>query len=627
MAEIFLARALSLAGFERHVVLKRILPERGDDPRFIDMFLDEARLAAQLQHPNIAQVFDLGRIGEAYFYTMEYVHGEDVRDILHRTAALDQRLPLDVALSIAVGTAAGLAHAHERCGTDGQPLHIVHRDVTPSNLMVSYEGVVKVLDFGIAKARVRSTETQAGTIVGKVAYMSPEAVTTGVVDARSDIFSLGIVLYEMLTHSRLFRRGNDYETLAAIARYDPPPPSEIAENVPPELDRVVMRALAKDPAQRFPTAATMLDALEAVADLAAIALSPRDVRKFMRALYGTRPEPWRELELRREPAPVTYPGDVLGPLTRTVFPADALAVDVPLLPQPHSRGDAAHDDLLPTPMIQKHHAEKLAKVRPPPPPRSSAQRAAVGAMSAAVAVTPPTPMMLGVPPMSAPYPGASTPPPFGGPGGSAPPETLMSVMPIGVRPMEVTHDVVPLPPPVRASAIVPTAPRTRSRAPVFVALFALVAIGVGTGAYALFVRGKKSEARRETPTVTPIEETAAGAATGTAAGTGSGTAAGTGSGTAAGSGTGTAAASGTGTAAASGTSSAAQPSPSAHPERSERSERSRRAPATGNAQPKTPGASIQIDAPADKKPAAKKPVDKKPVDKKGGCADPLDCQY
>ena len=175
MAEIFLARANSLAGFERYVVLKRIRPERGDDARWVAMFLDEARLAAQLQHPNIAQVYDLGKIGDSYFFTMEYVHGEDVLDLLARTVELE-------AADAGPGRArdhraaprGGLAHAHERCGADGRPLGIVHRDVSPSNLMVSYEGTVKVVDFGVAKARTATTETQAGTIKGKIAYLSPE---------------------------------------------------------------------------------------------------------------------------------------------------------------------------------------------------------------------------------------------------------------------------------------------------------------------------------------------------------------------------------------------------------------------------------------------------------------------
>jgi len=333
MAEIFLARANSLAGFERYVVLKRIRPERGDDARWVAMFLDEARLAAQLQHPNIAQVFDLGRIGDEYFYTMEYVHGEDVLDILARTVEIKQPMPVQVALAIIAHAAGGLAHAHERCAPDGRPLGIVHRDITPSNLMVSYEGTVKVVDFGVAKARFRSTETQAGTIMGKVAYLSPEQCTTGAVDHRSDIFSLGIVLYEMLTGARLFKRENDYETLRAVANDHPIAPSAVVANLPRGLDEIVLRALAKNPAQRFPTAHAMLDALEQVAETAGVSITSNVLRRYMRDLFGTREEPWRELE--RAMIPMLEDSDielVEDSQPRAVgLPMDAAADSVPLL--------------------------------------------------------------------------------------------------------------------------------------------------------------------------------------------------------------------------------------------------------------------------------------------------------
>jgi serine/threonine-protein kinase len=339
MAEIFLARANSLAGFERYVVLKRIRPERGDDARWVAMFLDEARLAAQLQHPNIAQVFDLGQIGDEYFYTMEYVHGEDVLDILARTVELKQPMPVQVALAIIAHAAGGLAHAHERCAPDGRPLCIVHRDITPSNLMVSYEGTVKIVDFGVAKARFRTTETQAGTIMGKVAYLSPEQCLSGfqeggAIDHRSDIFSLGIVLYEMLTGTRLFKRENDYETLRAVAADQPIAPSAVVPNLPRGLDEIVLRALAKRPAQRFPTAHAFLDALETVAESANMSITSNVLRRYMRDLYGTREEPWRELE--RAMIPMLEDDDIelvedSQPRALHGLPADAAADSVPLL--------------------------------------------------------------------------------------------------------------------------------------------------------------------------------------------------------------------------------------------------------------------------------------------------------
>src|SRR6185436_14056374 len=172
MAEIFLARGEGVAGVERYCVLKRILQDRASDPAFVKMFLDEARLAAQLQHPNIAQVYDIGKLGDSYFFTMEYVHGETVRAMLQRAAGLRREIPLSCVLTVAAGSAAGLHHAHDRHGMDGKPLGVVHRDVSPSNLMVSYEGAVKVVDFGVAKAADRITETRSGTVKGKIAYMS-----------------------------------------------------------------------------------------------------------------------------------------------------------------------------------------------------------------------------------------------------------------------------------------------------------------------------------------------------------------------------------------------------------------------------------------------------------------------
>jgi serine/threonine-protein kinase len=369
MAEIFLARARSAAGgMERHVVLKRIRRERGEDPLWVKMFLEEARLAALLQHPNVAQVYDLGQIGDAFFFTMEYVHGENVRDVLARMNALDRRVPVNLALAIACGAAAGLGHAHDRCGPDGAPLGIVHRDVSPSNLIVGYEGTVKVVDFGVAKAARRTTEsvaTASGTIMGKLAYLSPEQCLGGAIDHRSDIFSLGIVLYELLTSLRVFRVGGDLETISAVVHHEPPPPSHLAAAIPPDLDEVVMTALEKDPERRFASCADMLEALEAIAEREQLSTSQTTVRRFMRDLFGHRPEPWRELaalspravtmtlttgqlELEaptetRRGAPTPEPDEdyteVSDASTRlsdpadTVawFPADTIAAEVPLL--------------------------------------------------------------------------------------------------------------------------------------------------------------------------------------------------------------------------------------------------------------------------------------------------------
>jgi Protein kinase domain len=330
MAEIFLARSRGMAGFARYVVLKRILPERGTDPRWIEMFLDEARLAAQLQHPNVAQVFDLGRLGEGYFFTMEYVHGANMREVLVRCAQRGQRLSLSVALGVAVGAASGLDHAHERRDAEGKSLGIVHRDVSPSNLMLSYDGVVKLVDFGVAKAHLRSSVTQSGTVKGKISYLSPEQCRGREVDRRSDIFALGIVLYEMATTKRLYRRNSDFETMTAIVNEDPEPPSRYNPEVSPQFDATILRALAKHPEDRQQSAAELLEELEEVARLGGFSISNSNLRRQMKELYGEPLEPWRLLEQGGVQPPkreteVTYTAD--GLLEEDI---DSVEVPVPV---------------------------------------------------------------------------------------------------------------------------------------------------------------------------------------------------------------------------------------------------------------------------------------------------------
>jgi len=300
MAEIFLARGEGVAGVERYCVLKRILRDRASDVHFVRMFLDEARLAAQLQHPNIAQVYDIGKLGDSYFFTMEYVHGETVRALLHRAQGLRRKLPINCVLTIAAGTAAGLHHAHARLGFDGRALGIVHRDVSPSNLMVSYEGGVKVVDFGVAKAADRAQETKSGTVKGKISYLSPEQCKGKRVDRRSDLFSLGICFWEMLTTERLFKRASDFENMSAIVNEDTPPPSSRRPDVPPEIDELVLRLLAKTPEERFQTADEVVDAIEGVAARTSSVLSASALGRFVRELFGQRPEPWLELEAHQE---------------------------------------------------------------------------------------------------------------------------------------------------------------------------------------------------------------------------------------------------------------------------------------------------------------------------------------
>ncbi|HEY6180239.1 MAG TPA: serine/threonine-protein kinase, partial [Kofleriaceae bacterium] len=295
MAEIFLARGANATGLERYCVLKRILRERASDAQFVQMFLDEARLAAQLQHPNIASVYDIGMLGDSYFFTMEYVHGETVRSLLHRAQVQRRTVPLACVLTIAAGTAAGLHHAHERVAADGRPLGIVHRDVSPSNLMVSFEGNVKVVDFGVAKADDRRVETKSGTVKGKISYLSPEQCRGARVDRRSDLFSLGIVLWEMLTGARLYRRNSDFENMTAIVHEAPVRPSSRRAEVPRAVDDIVMRLLAKSVGERFQTAGEVVEAIENASMRAGTILSTSALSRLIREMFGTRAEPWLEL--------------------------------------------------------------------------------------------------------------------------------------------------------------------------------------------------------------------------------------------------------------------------------------------------------------------------------------------
>lgn len=297
MAEIFLARTQSDAGVERYVVLKRVHKHRATDIKFVNMFLDEARLAAQLQHPNIAQVFDTGKLGDTYFFTMEYVHGETVRELLHRSYELQRPIPVACTLTIIANAAAGLQHAHDRVSHDGHALGIVHRDVSPSNLIVSYEGNVKIVDFGVAKAAHRSVETQSGTVKGKMGYMAPEQCRGGDVDRRCDLFCLGIVMWELLVGERLFKRATDFESMQAVVEEATPAPSSLRPDLPPALDAVVLKLLAKSPADRYQTADELLEALEAVAASTGTSISVAAVRRYIRELFGQPAEPW--VELRR----------------------------------------------------------------------------------------------------------------------------------------------------------------------------------------------------------------------------------------------------------------------------------------------------------------------------------------
>lgn len=259
MAEVWLADWVAAAGGRRRVVLKRILPAYAEDPEFVKMFVAEARVAIGLSHGNIAQVLDFGEEGGQYFIAMEHVDGPSLDGLL--AAGVRERVAIDPALAafVAARICEGLHHAHTRLGEDGQPLGIVHRDVSPQNVVVSFEGQVKLVDFGIAQARVARDATRPGVLKGKVHYFSPEQAAGRRVDARTDVWATGVVLYEMLTH-RLPFQGSLAEVMPAIGKGDFPPPSARAE-VDAGLEAVVLRAMALDPAARYASSGEMRDAL------------------------------------------------------------------------------------------------------------------------------------------------------------------------------------------------------------------------------------------------------------------------------------------------------------------------------------------------------------------------------
>ena len=304
MAEIFLARQEGLEGFEKTVVIKRIRPHLSKQKSFVQMFLDEARLAAQLNHPNIVQIHELGQVDDSYFIAMEYVFGRDMARIIPKAEKLGIAFPAVYALKIASSVCEGLHYAHQRTDAWGNPLHIVHRDVTPENVFVSFEGTVKILDFGIAKARGQTGETMTGEIKGKLSYMSPEQALGKPLDCRSDIFSLGVALYEWLTGFRLFTGDSEVAVLRSISEGKIYGPSYFKPDIPPEVEAVVMRALEKDRDKRYPSAWEMQRDLDHLLAESEFRPSSMHLANFLKQLFSD--------ELEAERTRLTRASDTLG---------------------------------------------------------------------------------------------------------------------------------------------------------------------------------------------------------------------------------------------------------------------------------------------------------------------------
>jgi serine/threonine-protein kinase len=387
MADVLLARADGIEGFERHVVLKRIREEYARDPHFIKMFLDEARVAANLHHQHIVQVNDIGEANGNFFFAMEYLHGEDVRALLSAASKARTHVPLGVVVAIGSAAAAGLHYAHERRANDKRPLNIVHCDVSPSNILVGYDGSIKVVDFGIAKAALRSDDSRY--LKGKAAYVSPEQCTGGPIDRRSDVFSLGIVLYELATTTRLFKGASDALVMDAIVKGRAPLPQVRRPDLPNELSMIIMRALDTDPNRRYQTADELRAALDRFAEAAGLNTSEAAVASVLRKMFGERPEPWLDRN-------ADDTGDARASWTelsqlgsgRAHRPSD-LAIGTDRFGPVHARASAptVEPPLPPPPLPEPQPAPAPRKARPKKLVLGAAAIAAVGVAAIAVAAS------------------------------------------------------------------------------------------------------------------------------------------------------------------------------------------------------------------------------------------------
>ena len=289
MADVYLARSA-----DRHVAVKVLDPKRSLELDACRMFLDEARLVGMLDHHNIACVLDVDvdRGCGLHYIAMEYIHGKDLREIMIRAVHRGVTVPYEVAIGIVKQAAAGLHHAHTAVDADGQPLHLVHRDVSLSNIMVGFDGVVKLVDFGIARSTMSSVHTLPGIVRGKASYMSPEQCMGEAVDHRTDVFALGVVLYELTTGARCFGGKTDFEKMLAVVRGDYVSPSDLVADYPLELEQIVRCALSSDPELRFPSCAAMFDALDRVLSGRAWLGGEHSIQDLLQRLFGNVREPW-----------------------------------------------------------------------------------------------------------------------------------------------------------------------------------------------------------------------------------------------------------------------------------------------------------------------------------------------
>ncbi|HUS68744.1 MAG TPA: serine/threonine-protein kinase [Kofleriaceae bacterium] len=290
MGEVWLASAHGPGGFQKRVVIKTVLPDLVAKPGYVEMLVREASLSAQLDHQNIVQVFDLGCIGGLYYIAMEYLSGRTLAQILRRACAAGVRIPVPALVTMMAACCDGLEYAHARADADGKPLGLLHRDISPSNIMVTFAGRVALLDFGVATASRGRFASQGGQIKGKFHYLAPERVRGEPHDRRSDLYALGVVMYQCLTLRWPFRARNDYQLLREIANDEPPMPRDHAPWVAPGMERIVMRAMARSPEDRYPTAAALAADLREYARSTAQVMAGPELATYLCDLFAEEPE-------------------------------------------------------------------------------------------------------------------------------------------------------------------------------------------------------------------------------------------------------------------------------------------------------------------------------------------------
>ena len=309
MAEVFKAKTFGVEGFERLLAVKRILPNIAEDEEFITMFIDEAKIAVQLQHANIAQIFDLGKVEDSFFIALEYVHGRDLRSIFDRMRSKGETVPISLACHVVMQVCEGLDYAHNKRDGQGRELYLIHRDISPQNVLIGFEGEVKLIDFGIAKAAGKASTTQAGILKGKFGYMSPEQVRGLPIDKRSDIFAVGIVLYELLTGERLFVGETDFSTLEKVRNVEIVSPSSYNKKIPQELERLILKALARDPEDRYQNAIDLHDDLQSFLYSVGEFFSRKDLSAWMKKSFAAEieDENAKHEQFQQVAAPVSAP--------------------------------------------------------------------------------------------------------------------------------------------------------------------------------------------------------------------------------------------------------------------------------------------------------------------------------